>query len=74
MLLKPAEQNSLWFPELAETFYHFPRSGTSETAPDWLSAGQGGLTATKETAAVHIVHSQAARAPVYQLNRPPGLK
>lgn len=39
-----------------------------------LTVSPGGLAVTKETAAVHIIYSQSARAPVYQLNRPPGHK
>lgn len=39
-----------------------------------LAVSQTGLTVTKETAAMHIIYSQSARAPVYQLNRPPGHK
>lgn len=69
-----AEQHST-FPELAETFLSFPLRGTSETARtplSWQAVSQGGLTLTKETAAVHIIHPEPASAPVYPLNGPPG--
>lgn len=65
--LNTVERHLSWFPEL-KPFTVYPQWNKWDGLR--LAVSQSGLTLTKETAAVHIVGSQSARAPVYRLNRP----